>query len=98
MLVGNLKGAAGGWFISLMSRSDGGNRLKGVDSEVNAVVGVGGLIAASFCCGAEALGDFSPEICNSLTLLSWTFGSVAADPNNGDVSKEKTGGTDKAAG
>ena len=31
-------------------------------------------------------------------MLSWAFGSVPADPNNGDVPNEKTGGADEAAG
>ena len=82
----------------MASECDGGNRLKGDDSETGGVVEVGGLIAASFCCRAEMLGAFSSDVCNGFALLPCDFDSVLADSNNGEVAKEKTGGADEAAG
>lgn len=93
-----MRGAAGGRFVSLVSESDGGNRSKGVDLGASRVVEVGSLIAASFCCGAEMLGVFSSKVGNGLALLSWAFGSIPADSNNGEVPNEKTGEADEAAG
>ena len=49
LVVGNLRGAAGGRFVSLLNELDGGNRLKGVVMGADGVVEVGGLVAASFC-------------------------------------------------
>ena len=76
LLAGNLKDVAGVWFVSLVTVFEVGNRLKGVDLEVDAILGVDAmlgvdailgvedLIAASFCWGAETLGAFSSEICS----------------------------------
>lgn len=93
-----MRGVAGGNFVSLVSGFDGGKRLKGDDMGTDGVVEVGGSVTASFCCGVGILGLAFSKIGNKLALLSWAFGSVPADPNNGDVSNEKIGGADEAAG
>lgn len=98
MLAGNLRGAARGTFVGSAIGFDGGDGLKGVDLGLDGVVDVGGLSAASFCCGAEGLGRSSGEFCTAVTLLSWAFDCVPADPNNGEVPNENTGGADEAAG
>ena len=81
-----------------MSGSDVVSRLKGVGLGIDGIVEVKGLIAASFCCRSEISGGFSSKVGKSFALLSWAFGSVPADPNNGEVPNEKTGGANEAAG
>ena len=97
-MAGSLTGAAGGGFVSLVSGFEDGNRLEGVDTVADGVVEVVGSIAASFSCGLEILGLVSSKAGNGFALLSWAFGSLPADPNNGEVPNEKTGGADEAAG
>lgn len=98
LLIGDLRGAAGGRSVSFGSGFDGGNGLKGVNLGVDGGAETIGLIAASFCCGAEIVGFFPSDIRDGSALLSWAVGPAVAGPNSGDVPNEKAEGAETAAG
>lgn len=98
MLLEISAGAAGGIFASLVSRFDGGDRLKGAALGFDGIVVLRGSIAAFFCCGAKIGGVLSSKVCNPFALLSWAFEFVSSEPNSGEVSNEKIGAADKASG